>query len=89
MSVKVARLPARRDGRLPEREALVVPELLDVFQAADTDELQALGRPHREQDVGEMVGLVAGEGEGNDEREARHALSSAALSQNEIAGLVR
>ena len=91
ISVKSRASPLRRDRRLAQRKALVVPELLDVLGAADADQLQALevGRVGQ-QHVGEVVGLVARVGERDDEREARHLRRRrAAVSQNEIAGLVR
>ena len=72
---EVARLAARLDRGLAQREALLLPELLDELRAADADQLQAfevgrLGQQH----VGVMVGLVARVGERDHEREARHLL---------------
>ena len=67
---EVARVAARHDRRLAQREALVIPELLDELRAADADELRALdvgalGQQH----VGHPVRLVDGVGERDDERE--------------------
>ena len=75
---EIARIAARRDGRLAQREALMVPELLDVLRAADADQLQTLeiGRVGQ-QHVGEVIRLVARIGERDHERETRHLLARA------------
>ena len=71
-------------------ETLVVPELLDVLGAADAQHLQAFEvGAVGQQDVGEMVGLVAGVAEGDHKGELRHRLGYLWVSQNEITGLVR
>src|SRR5579871_4793574 len=59
------------DG-LANRPALVLPELLGEFRAADADQLQALQIGGlRQQHVGEVVRLVVGVGECHDERKFR------------------
>ncbi len=72
---EIARLALRRAGRVAQGESLIVPELLDIFGAADADQLQAfqvgaVGQQH----VGHVVGLVVGIGERHGERKTRHGV---------------
>ena len=73
---EVLRLALRRHRRIAQREALIFPELLDVFGAADAHELQTFEvGAVRQQHVGHVIGLVARIGEADDEREFRHGLA--------------
>jgi len=87
---EVARLAARRDRRLPQREPGDVPELLDELRAADADQLQAfeVGRLGQQQ-VGMVV--VSSSVYAKATMNGNRAIVSPtfAVSQNEIAGLVR
>ena len=66
----------RLGGRLAERKALMVPEILDVLGAADADQLQPFEvRAIGQQDVGEMIGLIGRVGEANRERKFRHRIA--------------
>ena len=59
-----SRLALRRHRRVAQREALIVPELLDIFCAADAHQLQALEvGAVRQQHIGHVIGFVAREGE--------------------------
>ncbi len=65
--------------RLAYRPPLVPPQLLDELGAADLHELKALEvRRLGEQNVGHVIGLVAGVGERNDERKQGHLLGDLA-----------
>ena len=89
--VEIFRLALRRHSRVAQGEALMIPELLDIFGAPDPHQLQAfevgaVGQQH----VGDVIGFVPRQGEaGRVDGNFAIVSPTALVSQNEIAGLMR
>ena len=75
---EITRLALSRHYRLAQGVTLMLPELLDVFRAADAYQLQTfeVGRI-RKQDVRHVVGLVARVGHRDHKGKARHGFRQA------------